>query len=267
MKKIRINARNYETNAHDLRDLRSEFALLSADAITIYRGFATDDNIELQDGDNVIFIKKGEIPSGELLRETMSARNSPEINTALNSAKVAVVGLGGLGSSVAIALARVGVANLKIVDFDVVDPSNLNRQQYFVEDIGKHKATALQGIISKINPFVRVEALNVKLDENNVCEILSDCDIVAECFDVVEAKAMLINSIKNKIIVASSGMAGYGASDEIKTTKFANNLYVCGDLKSAAAIGRGLMAPRVGICAMHQANLILELIIKKEKNG
>ena len=212
-------------------------------------------------------LKKGQIPPNDSLQELMSSRNSPEVNLALKSAKVGIAGLGGLGSSVAIALARVGVDYLKLVDFDTVDPSNLNRQQYFVSDIGKFKTQAIKNIISQINPFVNVEIATIKLDENNVNEVFDECEIVAECFDNQESKAMIINFLKNKVIVAASGMAGYGNSDEITTRKFASNLYICGDLKTEAKIGNGLMAPRVGICAMHQANKILELLIGGQKNG
>lgn len=266
MKKIKINSIIKEVNSDNLHDLRLELGI-SDDTITIYKGFATDENLKLNDNDSVIFIKKGQIPKNECLKEMMAARNSPEINDALNGAKIGIAGLGGLGSSVAIALARVGVSYLKLVDFDTVDPSNLNRQQYFISNIGKYKTQALADIIAKINPFVNVEIETIKLDENNVNSVFNSCDIVAECFDNPHAKAMLINNLKNKIIVAASGMAGYGRSDEIKTIKMAKNLYICGDLKSTASIGNGLMAPRVGICAMHQANQILDILIKRVENN
>lgn len=266
MKNIRINAQNKTINANSIYELKKELNI-DKNAITIYRGFATNDDIALNDGDSIIFMKKDEIPSNECLKEMMRARNSPEINAALDSAKIGIAGLGGLGSSVAIALARVGVGYLKLIDFDTIDPSNLNRQQYFISDIGKPKATALADIISTINPFVKVEFENIKLDQDNINAKFDKCNIVAECFDNPQAKAMLINNLKGKIIVAASGMAGYGKSSEIKTIKMAKNLYICGDLITQAQIGNGLMAPRVGICAMHQANQILDILINKEQNN
>ncbi len=266
--KIRLNGLDYETVATDLASLKEEFAnsvgtLNGAQILTIYKGFSVNENLSLNEGDSVVFIKKGEMPDFNALKEMMRSRNSPQINEALDSAKIGVAGLGGLGSSVAIALARVGVSYLKLADFDTVDPSNLNRQQYFISDIGRLKTEALKDIIAKINPFVSVEIASVRLDESNINEVFSRCDIVAECFDNPQSKAMLINSLKNRQIVAASGMAGWGRSEEIKTHKFAKNLFVCGDLKDAAAIGNGLMAPRVGVCAMHQANKILELLINQ----
>lgn len=266
MKTIKVNAKPYQTNANDLNSLKFELNLKD-EIIAIYKGFAVSENLPINENDSIVFITKGQTPPNDILQEMMSARNSPEVNLALKSAKVGIAGLGGLGSSVAIALARVGVNYLKLVDFDTVDPSNLNRQQYFVSDIGKFKTEALKDIISQINPFVNVKIETIKLDENNINEVFSECEIVAECFDNQKSKAMIINFLKNKIIVAASGMAGYGNSDAIKTNKFAKNLYICGDLKTEAKIGNGLMAPRVGICAMHQANKILELLINGQENG
>ncbi|AII14349.1 ThiS adenylyltransferase [Campylobacter iguaniorum] len=264
MKNIIVNSKPYQTGANDMQSLKAELNI--SDELVIYKGFSVSENLSLNDGDSIVFIKKGEMPPLECLKEMIAARNSPEVNTALNSAKVGVAGLGGLGSNVAIALARVGVSYLKLVDFDTVDPSNLNRQQYFIKDIGKFKTEALSDTLKLINPFVKVEFETVRLDETNVNLVFENCDIVAECFDNPQSKAMIINNL-NKTIVAASGMAGYGRSDEIKTIKMAKNLYVCGDLKSAAMIGNGLMAPRVGICAMHQANKILEILIDKVKEN
>lgn len=266
MKTIKVNSKWHDTNAKNLNELKEEFGIDDS-YISIYKGFSVSDNVELFNRDSVVFIKKGLIPPKEMLFEMMSARNSPEISEALRGAKVGIAGLGGLGSAVGIALARVGVGYLKLVDFDVVDPSNLNRQQYFVKDIGRFKTHALKDIIELINPFVSVEISTTKLDKDNVGSVFSNTSIVAECFDDPKAKAMLINSLTDKIIVAASGMAGYGRSELITTKRVARNLYVCGDLISEAKIGNGLMAPRVGICAMHQANKILELLIEENKNG
>ncbi len=69
----------------------------------------------------------------------MIARHTPNLHNKLKSGKVAVLGLGGLGSNIAISLSRVGVGEIILVDYDVVEPSNLNRQQYFVKHIGMKK--------------------------------------------------------------------------------------------------------------------------------
>ncbi len=196
------------------------------------------------------------------LQEMMAVRNSPLINSALNATKVGVAGLGGLGSSVAISLARVGVKRLLLVDFDEVDPSNLNRQQYFLADIGKPKTQALSEILARINPFVSVEVAQRRVTLQNAKEVFAGCGIVAECFDNPQSKAALINGLGEECkIVAASGLAGFGHSEEIRQKRLSENVWVCGDLVRGARVGEGLMSPRVGICANFQANLILELLV------
>ena len=197
------------------------------------------------------------------LQEMMAVRNSPLINSALNATKVGVAGLGGLGSSVAISLARVGVKRLLLVDFDEVDPSNLNRQQYFLADIGKPKTQALSEILARINPFVSVEVAQRRVTLQNAKEVFAGCGIVAECFDNPQSKAALINGLGEECkIVAASGLAGFGHSEEIRQKRLSENVWVCGDLVRGARVGEGLMSPRVGICANFQANLILELLVR-----
>lgn len=192
-------------------------------------------------------------------------RHGIEIYNKLKNSSVAIAGLGGLGSNVAAALARVGVGKLFLVDFDTVDVTNLNRQYYFAEDIGKAKTEALSVIIRKINPVIKLETLNIKVAEENAAEIFKDFKVVCECFDKAESKAMLINTLlvktDNVTVVSASGMAGFGTSNTITTRKPMERLYICGDFVSGIENGLGLMAPRVGICAMHQANMVLRLLL------
>lgn len=259
--RLKVNAKFYESKASSLFELRNELGY-DEKIITLYKGFATNEDLALNADDSVIFMDKNETPQGELLKEMMRARNSPELNSVLDSAVVGIAGLGGLGSAVAIALARVGVNKLILCDFDTVDPSNLNRQQYFLSSLGHKKTAALKEIISQINPFVECQTHDIYLDENNVNEIFAPCAIVAECFDNVKSKSMIINYIK-KPLIAVSGIAGYGRSEEIKITKLSKSVWICGDLKDEARIGHGLMAPRVGVAAMMQANFILDFLMKK----
>jgi sulfur carrier protein ThiS adenylyltransferase len=176
--------------------------------------------------------------------------------------------LGGLGSAVAIALARIGVGTLILVDFDVVEPSNLNRQQYFIHQVGMPKAEALRENLSRINPYVRIQTHAERLDRNNVERIFNKAMVVVEAFDRAEEKAMLINVLSEKMpetyIVAASGVAGYGDNNEIRTTRFSSKIFIVGDQKTAAQPGVGLMAPRVGIAAHHQANLVLRILLGEE---
>ena len=207
---------------------------------------------------------KGKLPSPEEFESLMMARHTPGIHEKIKRSVVGIAGLGGLGSAVAIALARIGVGTLILVDFDVVEPSNLNRQQYSVSQIGMPKVEALLENISTINPYVRVQPFNEKLDQNNVERIFKDAAVVVEAFDRADEKAMLINVVSEKMpekyIVAASGVAGYGDSNEIRTVRFSSRIFIVGDHKTAAQPGVGLMAPRVGIVAHHQANTVLRIL-------
>jgi sulfur carrier protein ThiS adenylyltransferase len=240
----------------------------NADVI-IYNGFPIDSDSPLKEGDEMVFIKKGEIPSPEEFESFIMARHTPGIHQKIKRAVVGIAGLGGLGSATAIALARLGVGKLILVDFDVVEPSNLNRQQYFVSQIGIPKVEALRKNIAIINPYVKVQTYHEKLDRNNMERIFQEATVVVEAFDRAEEKAMLINIVSEKMpdkyIVAASGVAGYGDSNEIKTVRFSSRIFIVGDQKTAAQPGVGLMAPRVGIVAHHQANTVLRILVNEEE--
>ena len=240
----------------------------NADVI-IYNGFPVNSNRLLKGGDEVVFIKKGTSPSSEEFESLMVARHTPGIHQKIKKSVVGIAGLGGLGSAIAIALARIGVGKLILVDFDVVEPSNLNRQQYFIHQIGMSKVEALQENIAIINPYVKIQTYQEKLDRNNVERIFQEAEVVVEAFDRAEEKVMLINAISEKMsdkyIVAASGVAGYGDNNEIKTIRFSSKVFIVGDQKTAAQPGVGLMAPRVGIVAHHQANTVLRILLGEEK--
>lgn len=205
----------------------------------------------------------------EEIQAALNERHSPEIQAMLSGGKVAIAGLGGLGSNVAYALARIGVGHLHLVDFDRVDITNLNRQQYFMEDIGKYKADALEALLRKINPYLDIQTDCVRVTEKNAAELFQDADIVCEAFDNPEAKAMLVNEILEKFpekkMVSATGMAGFGSSNTIVTRRMTKNFYLCGDRVSEPSYGKGLMAPRVAICAAHEANMITRLLLGEEE--
>ena len=210
----------------------------------------------------------GTILTKEEIKAALEERHSPEIQEKLSAERVAIAGLGGLGSNVAYALARIGVGHLRLIDFDVVDITNLNRQQYFMEHIGMPKTEALESLLKKINPYLDIRTDCVRVTEDNIKELFGEWDIVCEAFDDPDAKAMLVNGIlehfPEKKLVSASGMAGFGSSNTIVTRKVTDNFYLCGDRVSAPEYGRGLMAPRVAICAAHEANMITRLILGEE---
>jgi sulfur carrier protein ThiS adenylyltransferase len=178
---------------------------------------------------------------------------------------VGIAGLGGLGSVVAIALCRTGIGELVLADFDVVEPSNLNRQQYFVDQIGLPKSEAMLANLKRINPYVRVLARNVRLTSENIPQIFSEVDLLVEAFDRADQKTMLVESFSaafpEKPVVMASGVAGHGPGTELRVHTVGRKITVVGDLESAAQPGRGLMAPRVGIAAHLQANIVLRLLL------
>jgi sulfur carrier protein ThiS adenylyltransferase len=264
--KINEKSRTLPDNA-TIMDVR---AVEKPDAdVIIYNGFAVTENTPLKEGDSVVLLKRGEVPSKEELEVLMMARHTPGVHGKVKKGRVGIAGLGGLGSQIAVALARVGVGTLVLVDYDVVEPSNLNRQQYFIDQIGMPKVEALSQNLERVNPHVHLRALNLRLDAGNIGAAFSDMDIVVEAFDRAEMKAMLINTVSrlypDTYIVAASGVAGYEDSNTIQTTRFSSRIFIVGDQKSAARPGMGLMAPRVGIAAHHQANLVLRILLGEEK--
>lgn len=196
-------------------------------------------------------------------------RHGMKVHKLIKHANVAIAGLGGLGSNVAILLARAGVGHLHLVDFDCVDISNMNRQQYNIEDIGTLKTTALTKNIKRFNPFIDITTQAVKVTEENAAEIFGKYPIVCEAFDKAENKAMLVNCILSECsdtkIISASGMAGLYSSNMITTQKINDRFYLCGDTKNEVSDNSALVAPRVAICASHQANMILRIITGNEE--
>lgn len=204
----------------------------------------------------------------DLKEEDLLKRNVKGISEKLKKAKVCILGLGGLGSNVAVLLARSGIGYLKLVDFDIVEASNLNRQQYRISHIGIKKTEAMKSIIREINPFVEVDILDIKVDRENIYSIVGDIEIIVEAFDRAETKAMTLEELltdKNKIVVSASGMAGLGSANEIVTRKIKDNFYLIGDNYSDYEEYLGIMSTRVMICAAHQANMVLRVILGEEK--
>lgn len=199
------------------------------------------------------------------LEQAMDQRFSKEVYEKFKQARICIAGLGGLGSNIAVMLARSGIGCLKLIDFDVVDITNLNRQAYRIEHIGMPKAKALREIIGEINPYIKVETVQIKVTEENLAELFRGETLVCEAFDNPEYKAMLVNYLLEQqpetTVVSGSGMAGVGSSNHICTKRKMKGLYVCGDGESDAYAGMGLLSPRVSICAGHQANMLLRLIL------
>lgn len=238
--------------------------------VLILNGFPAPDSSLLHDGDTVFLIRRGEQPDAAELESLLAARHTPGVHARLKTATVGIAGVGGLGSAVAVALARVGVGRLVIADFDVVEPSNLNRQQYFIDQLGLFKVDALAENLARINPYVTVETHRTLLDPDNIPAIFAPCPVVVEAFDRADMKAMLVDTLLGVMsgvtVVAASGLAGYGPNNDIVTRRVSARLFLVGDTVSAARQGSGLMAPRVGIAASHQANQVLRILLGEDES-
>lgn len=199
------------------------------------------------------------------LFNALAERHGLENQKKFSNSCVGIAGLGGLGSNIAVYLTRLGIGKLILVDFDNVDITNINRQNYILSDIGKPKTQALYAHLMNINPYLNYKLYQTKVTSLNCLELFSDCDVVCEAFDKPDQKAMLIqlllNGLKDIKIVSGNGMAGIDSANLIKTTNPLKNLYICGDQKSDISQGMGLIAPRVAVCAAHQATMVTRLLL------
>ena len=142
--------------------------------------------------------------------------------------------------------------------------TNLHRQQYKAHQIGQYKTEALAETLREIAPYLSIEMVTEQITENNLASLLDGVDVVCEAFDAPEAKAMLVNGVLEQFpsvyLVAASGMAGMGTPNTIRTRKITKRFYLCGDGTSDTADTIGLVAPRVMVCAAHQAHTVLRIL-------
>ena len=275
MAEIILNGQSVKTEAADMEDLkRQTYASegLSEDiqrhCVWIVEGFQTDENLSLKDGMTINWIQKGKMPDREEMESMLCARHTPHVYEKAKKARVAIAGLGGLGSNIAIMLARTGIGHLHLIDFDIVEPSNLNRQQYMVEHLGMYKTEALKDELQRMNPYIEVQIDTARITEENCRDLFKNDDIICEAFDKPDQKAMLVRELLTQCpettVVSGNGMAGYGDTNEIRTQQMMRRLYVCGDQSTDVGNGIGLVAPRVAACAAHEANKVLQLIMQAE---
>lgn len=201
------------------------------------------------------------------MRKALDERHGKALQDKLERATVAICGLGGLGSNIAISLARAGIGELILIDFDQVDITNLHRQQYKASQIGRYKTDALAENLREISPYVKLTTHTQKISEENYAGLLSQADVICEAFDDAGAKAMLVNGVletmPEKYLVSASGMAGLGPANTIKTRKITKHFYLCGDGVSDVADGMGLVSSRVMLCAAHEAHAVLRILAEE----
>lgn len=184
--------------------------------------------------------------------------------------RVAICGLGGLGSRVAELLTRAGVGYLRLIDFDRLEATNLNRQWYFMEQLGRYKAEALADNLRRITPYAELDVHTVRITEDNLVSLLADLDVIVEAFDNATCKAMLVNGVREQFprchLVAASGMAGFASANAMRVRRLSENFYLCGDGRSAADAGDGLYGARVNICSAQEALVVLQLLAGESVN-
>jgi sulfur carrier protein ThiS adenylyltransferase len=198
--------------------------------------------------------------------ESIFERNVPGSRGILSKRTVGVAGCGGLGSNAAVALTRAGIGTLILADFDRVEFSNLNRQYYFLDDIGKKKTDALAHHLLSINPGLEIDTEFVELSPDNVCEIFKDADLLIEALDRAESKVWLIETwcshFPDRPVVCASGLSGLGGT-KMLDVRHSGNVTLIGD--ETTDMSMGLIASRVAMAANMQANEAIEILIKNAK--
>ncbi|ALO14170.1 sulfur carrier protein ThiS adenylyltransferase ThiF [Salinivirga cyanobacteriivorans] len=193
-------------------------------------------------------------------------RTYDQIHKILENSKIGIAGAGGLGSNVATSLARCGIGKLVIADYDSVSEDCLNRQYFFYDQIGIKKVSALEHVLERINPHTKVEAHDIKLTEEKVIELFTDCDVIVEAIGDARIKQQLIESVLVKLpekhLVIASGLAGYGNNNRFTTEQY-DKLWVCGDQEAEVNELNPPMAPAVGIVANMQANVVIDILLRK----
>lgn len=194
--------------------------------------------------------------------------NFQKIKEKLRTKIVGISGCGGLGSNAAVSLARVGIGKLIIADYDQIEESNLNRQYFFYDQIGLYKADALRENINRINPSVSVDSHIVLLGPKEVVKLYSECDVVIEAFDKAEMKEMIVETVlaefPGKPIISGVGLCGWGGNDLIKVRQY-DTLYIVGDGISESSEDNPPLAPRVCVVSNMMANLVLEILLGKDR--
>jgi sulfur carrier protein ThiS adenylyltransferase len=194
----------------------------------------------------------------------MNTGKREKIRKQLKNFSVGIAGLGGLGSNAAVALARAGVGKLVIVDFDRVEEKNLDRQYYFLDQIGLYKVDALKKTLLNINPDLEVVSFNVELEKGKMSGYFSTVDVVIEALDAAGIKTQFIEEISSCLpdmpIIAASGVAGVGRVDRIESKHF-GNLHLCIDENAKSSEDDVLLASRVCLMACWEADLAIELLL------
>lgn len=199
-----------------------------------------------------------------MLNRGLSRYLAPEALDKLARAHVGLAGAGGLGSNCAMLLVRSGVKRLTIVDFDTVDPSNLNRQIYLPGDVGRHKVAALGEHLLSLSPDLNLCLRAERLSAESAPLIFKGCDVIVEALDEAEYKATLIGALagSGSFLVSASGLGGIGGPP-MRKKRLGDRLICVGDFESAVDDARPPLAPRVMQAAALEAEAVLEFLLQE----
>ncbi|PLX70905.1 MAG: thiamine biosynthesis protein ThiF [Denitrovibrio sp.] len=260
---IRVNEKQVDFIGETAGDVAASY---KPDAdIIIQNGHIVNRESAILDGDNIYLIKRGEKPDEQQMRYLLTARHTPKVAEKMAKTKIAVCGLGGLGSNIALALARMGVGELLLIDYDVIEPSNINRQQYYIDQIGMKKTEATLENLKRVNPYVKYDMQDVFITKELIGGLFEGCEVIIEAFDGAETKAMFIveasRCYPDALIVGASGVAGLSSHEKFRVVSAGKNVKLVGDFETAAQVGRGLMSTRVTIAAGIQANVAVRHVL------
>lgn len=200
-------------------------------------------------------------------KEDLFGKIDPKIREKIANKTIGIAGAGGLGSNVAVSLARCGIDKLVIADFDKVEYSNLNRQYYFLDQVGMYKVDALYETIKRINPFIKIEKYKTELNSLNVKNVFSKVDILVEALDKAEVKKMLIENwtehFPEKPIIIASGVYGFGDFEKLRI-KVVDKIYICGDQVTEIKNDFSTLSPKIGIVSNMQSDLVVKILVNEE---
>lgn len=213
---------------------------------------------------NIANSPSASLPDAQLPVSDRLARNPPALHN-ITDKRAGIVGLGGLGSNIAMMLARAGVTSFRLADFDTVSIENLNRQHYFPRHLGQKKTDALAAQIRTLSPSVELELWCRRIEERDLDEFCHGCDVLVEAVDDAVTKAMLFSwfvrhSPPGLWLVTASGIGGLEPANEIRTVRLAERVIACGDFVTPSEGQTGVCAPRVMIAASHQALAVLRIL-------
>jgi sulfur carrier protein ThiS adenylyltransferase len=202
---------------------------------------------------------------GPSRREPVAIDDDAGVRVRLAASHVAIIGCGGLGSNIAAMLVRSGVGALTLIDFDVVDESNLNRQMFFRDQLGHSKTTALAETLLRIAPSVTLQLHQLRATPDNIVALVDGADVVVEAVDSAEVKAMVANVLlcepHHVPLVGASGLAGFGSANSVVTERVAETYYLVGDLESDVRHNLPLLASRVMVAAAHEAHAAVRILL------